>query len=56
MRSGYETNYTFAVPSRRAPRYVIAAILNDVTTLPGSWREDRLTSPSHFAIRIALTG
>jgi len=34
------SNFTFAVPSRRAPRYVIAAILNDVTRLPGSRRED----------------
>ena len=40
MRSGDETDFTFAIPSRRAPRYVVAAILNQMTTLPGSRRED----------------
>jgi hypothetical protein len=40
MRGGDETDFAFAVPSRRAPRYVIAAIVNQITTLPESRRED----------------
>jgi hypothetical protein len=49
MRTGDATEWTFAVPSRRRPQYLIVAIANDLVTLPGTRRQDLAS----FAIAVA---
>ena len=40
MRSGDETDWTFAVPTRQSPEYVIVALKNEILNLPGTRRQD----------------
>lgn len=40
MRSGDETDWTFAVPTRQSPRYVIVALKNEILNLPDTRGQD----------------